>query len=197
MNRNNITHRLSQLLIWEELYEPAYRKYWAAEVTLDYNSGCTKRVDFMKFIPDSQTPGGIERGAFHFYEVKSSVEDFFSKAHHTFEGDYGWYVMPESVYKNERVKTELDKANSFDRGVMHINKVGILVANEKLTRLNTIRRAKKRPRERGANELLFMMLRSAGRDRSKYMGFDKDGLFKWISYRHNLERGVTNELQSQ
>ena len=45
------------------------------------------------------------KGDFYCYEVKSSVEDFYSKNGHNFLGDYNYYVMPEEVY--EQIKKEI------------------------------------------------------------------------------------------
>lgn len=40
------------------------------------------------------------------YEIKSSMEDFKSKAAKTFIGDYNYYVMPSDLY--EKIKNELE-----------------------------------------------------------------------------------------
>lgn len=55
------------------------RIYWSREVTFDYRTKNAKRVDYMRFKPVNNTVGGIEKGDFYCYEVKSSVADFHSK----------------------------------------------------------------------------------------------------------------------
>ena len=66
------------------------RIYWAKEVTFDYYYATSHsiRVDYMRFKPINNTVGGIEKGDFFCYEVKSSVEDFHSKNGHNFIGDF-------------------------------------------------------------------------------------------------------------
>lgn len=87
-------------LLTEKLINPHNdpRIYWAKEVTFDYSSSHAIRVDYMKFKPVNNTVGGIEKGDFYCYEVKSSVEDFHSKNGHNFIGDFNYYIMPEEVY---------------------------------------------------------------------------------------------------
>lgn len=48
------------------------RIYWAREVTFDYATTHTVRVDYMRFKPVNNTVSGIEKGDFYCYEVKSS-----------------------------------------------------------------------------------------------------------------------------
>ena len=96
--RKEMTRSLS--LLTEKLINPHNdpRIYWAKEVTFDYSSSHAIRVDYMKFKPVNNTVGGIEKGDFYCYEVKSSVEDFHSKNGHNFIGDFNYYIMPEEVY---------------------------------------------------------------------------------------------------
>lgn len=98
MKRGEITKALSEMT--EKLINPYNdpRIYWAREVTFDYSSSHAIRVDYMKFKPVNNTVGGIEKGDFYCYEVKSSVEDFHSKNGHNFIGDFNYYIMPEEVY---------------------------------------------------------------------------------------------------
>lgn len=74
------------------------RIYWSREVTFDYRTKNAKRVDYMRFKPVNNTVGGIEKGDFYCYEVKSSVADFHSKNGHNFIGDWNYYVMPKEVF---------------------------------------------------------------------------------------------------
>ena len=132
------------------------RVYWAREVTFDYATSSAVRVDFMKFKPVNNTVSGIEKGDFYCYEVKSSVEDFYSKNGHNFLGDFNYYVMPEAVY--EKVKAEIPY------------KVGVYVPEKMNYRgawydLKSVKKAKRADRERPVSEMLLMMFRSAARER--------------------------------
>lgn len=133
------------------------RIYWAKEVTFDYATSNAVRVDYMKFKPVNNTVSGIEKGDFYCYEVKSSVEDFYSKNGHNFIGDFNYYVMPEDVY--EKVKDEIPY------------KVGVLVPEKKNYRgewydLKSVKKSARKDRERPVSEMLLMMFRSAARERN-------------------------------
>lgn len=79
MKRPEITKQLSELL--EKHIDPHNdpRVYWAKEVTFDYATSNTVRVDYMLFKPVNNSVSGIEKGDFSCYEIKSSVDDFHSK----------------------------------------------------------------------------------------------------------------------
>jgi len=131
------------------------RIYWAREVTFDYATNNAVRVDYMKFNPVNNTVSGIEKGDFYCYEVKSSVEDFHSKNGHNFLGDYNYYVMPEEVF--EKVKNEIPYY------------VGVFVPDSMHYRgewynLKSVKKAKRKNRERPVSEMLLMMFRSANRE---------------------------------
>lgn len=131
------------------------RIYWAREVTFDYTTDHPVRVDFMRFKPVNNTVSGIEKGDFYCYEVKSSVEDFHSKNGHNFLGDYNYYVMPEGVF--EKVKNEIPYY------------VGVFVPDSMHYRgewynLKSVKKAKRKNRERPVSEMLLMMFRSANRE---------------------------------
>lgn len=131
------------------------RIYWAREVTFDYMTDHPVRVDFMRFKPVNNTVSGIEKGDFYCYEVKSSVEDFHSKNGHNFLGDYNYYVMPEGVF--EKVKNEIPYY------------VGVFVPDSMHYRgewynLKSVKKAKRKNRERPVSEMLLMMFRSANRE---------------------------------
>ncbi len=132
------------------------RIYWAKEVTFDYATENAVRVDFMKFKPVNNTVSGIEKGDFYCYEVKSSVEDFHSKNGHNFLGDFNYYVMPEEVFAS----------------VSHVIPygVGIYVPDGMNRRgewydLKSVKKAKRKDREKPMSEMLLMMFRSAARER--------------------------------
>ncbi len=131
------------------------RIYWAREVTFDYATTHAVRVDFMKFKPVNNTVGGIEKGDFYCYEVKSSVEDFRSKNGHNFIGDFNYYVMPEDVF--EKVKDEIPwNVGVFVPDGLHYSK--------EWYDLKSVKKARRQNRERPVSEMLLMMFRSAKRE---------------------------------
>lgn len=128
------------------------RIYTAKEVTFDYATGHTVRVDYMRFLPKNNSADGIEQGAFYCYEVKSSVEDFHSPNGHNFIGDYNYYVMPEEVFK--QVKEEIQgKYGGY---------VGVYVPE--WNGLACVKKARKKERTRSTAEMLLMMFRSSNRE---------------------------------
>ena len=132
------------------------RIYWAREVTFDYATSHAVRVDYMKFKPVNNTVSGIEKGDFYCYEVKSSIEDFHSKNGHNFIGDYNYYVMPEDVY--EKIKNEIPYyVGAFVPSGMHYR--------GEWRELKSVKKAKRKDRERPVSEMLLMMFRSCARER--------------------------------
>lgn len=131
------------------------RIYWAKEVTFDNGTSTMCRVDFMKFKPVNNTVSGIEKGNFYCYEVKSSVEDFRSKNGHNFIGDYNYYVMPEEVF--EKVKNEIPyNVGVFVPDGLHYRK--------EWYDLKSVKKARRKDREKPVAEMLLMMFRSAARE---------------------------------
>lgn len=151
MSRKEITKRLSELT--ENYINPRRdpRIYWAREVTFDYGTLNQIRVDYMVFEPKNNSVSGIEKGDFYCYEIKSSVADFESKHGHNFIGDYNYYVMPLDVF--EKVKDKIPFS------------VGVLAPSDLTGYLKSIKKAKRVDRKRPMFEMLFMMFRSANRDR--------------------------------
>ena len=149
MNRKETTKHLSIMV--EKLINPNNdpRIYWAKEVTFDYSTTDTIRVDYMKFIPVNNSVSGIEKGDFYCYEIKSSVEDFRSKNGHNFVGDYNYYIMEYDVYL--KVKNEIPY------------NVGVYCPNS--GKLRSVKRACRKDRQRPVTEMLLMMFRSAARDK--------------------------------
>ena len=149
--RADITRMLSEMT--EKLIAPFgdTRIYWAREVTFDYNTNNSIRVDYMKFKPVNNTVGGIEKGDFLCFEVKSSVEDFRSLNGHNFIGDFNYYVMPKEVY--DKVRWDIP----YGVGVYCPDGIG----------LSSVRKAKRMDRKRPVSEMLLMMFRSAARDRKR------------------------------
>ena len=156
-SRPDITKALTHSL--EQHINPKHdtRIYTAREVTFDYASGHSIRVDFMRFKPLNNSVSGIEKGDFYCYEIKSSVEDFRSKNGHNFIGDYNYYVMPEDVY--EKISREIPWG------------VGVFVSSTKehdgSLDLRQFKNARRRDREKSLAEMLLMMFRSAARDNQK------------------------------
>ncbi len=151
MTRGEITKDLSGMV--EKLINPYHdpRIYWAREVTFDYSSDHAVRVDYMRFKPVNNTVGGIEKGDFYCYEVKSSIADFHSKNGHNFIGDFNYYIMPEEVYV--AVSLEIP--------------FGVGVYCPQGRELKSIKKARRSNRDRPVSEMLLMMFRSATRDRDK------------------------------
>lgn len=90
--------------------------------------------------------------------MKSSVEDFRSKNGHNFLGDYNYYVMPEEVYA--KVSNEIPY------------EIGVYVPEKKNYRgewydLKSVKKARRKDRDRPVSEMLLMMFRSASRERGK------------------------------
>lgn len=152
MGRPDTTRNLSELL--EKHIDPNNdpRVYWASEVTFDYATDHSVRVDYMRFKPVNNTVSGIEKGDFYCYEIKSSVEDFHSPNGHNFLGDFNYYVMDKDVYAI--VKSEIPY------------EVGVLIPKQQhcWVDLVHIKNAKRKDRSRPTVEILLMMYRSARRE---------------------------------
>ncbi len=149
MNRKEITALLSELLEEHINKHNDPRIYLAKEVTFDYATSKTIRVDYMRFKPTNNSVSGIEKGDFYCYEIKSSVADFKSKNGHNLIGDLNYYVMPEEVYN------EVEKLINY--------KVGVIVMNER-EEIYVKKNAKRQDRTKATSEMLLMMFRSAMRD---------------------------------
>lgn len=155
MKRPEITKQLSELL--EKHIDPHNdpRVYWAKEVTFDYATSNTVRVDYMLFKPINNSVSGIEKGDFSCYEIKSSVDDFHSKNGHNFIGDKNYYVMPESVFEN--VKNEIP----YFVGALCPRQV---FSGSSTYQLVVVKNAKKHDRTKSVSEMLLMMWRSSRRE---------------------------------
>ena len=153
VGRKEITKRLS--LMTEKYINPHNdpRIYWAREVTFDYATTHSVRVDYMRFKPLNNTVGGIEKGDFYCFEVKSCVDDFKSKNGHNLIGDFNYYVMPFSVYD------EVKDLIPYNVGVLteETDRIGQHY-------LTCTKKARRKDRERPVSEMLLMMFRSARRD---------------------------------
>ena len=97
MNRKEITKFLTNLLIRDRLSD---RKYYATEVTLDYGTNHTTRIDLLEFVPRGVTCiSDIEKGIFRTYEVKSCMADIYSGNGLNFFTEENFIVCPMEVYK--------------------------------------------------------------------------------------------------
>lgn len=148
MNRKETTadllRRLEILLNCDDV-----RTYSAREVTFDYATNHSVRVDFMLYRSLNNSVSGIEKGDFYCYEIKSSAEDFKSPNGHNYLGDYNYYVMPRSVYD------KISSALPYFVGVYVDDDDDSLVA---------VRKARRKDRSRPTSEMLLMMFRSSRRD---------------------------------
>lgn len=50
------------------------RIYWAREVTFDYATNNSVRVDYIRFKPENNTVSGIEKGDFYCYECGRALK---------------------------------------------------------------------------------------------------------------------------
>jgi len=154
MSRPEITKMLGDCL--EKHIDPHNdaRIYWAKEITFDYATNHSVRVDYMRFSPVNNSVSGIEKGDFYCYEIKSSVEDFNSKNGHNFIGDFNYYVMPAEVYEAVKEKIPFN--------------VGVMVPSEaEWKSLESVKKARRCDRTRPVSEMLLMMWRSTRREIAK------------------------------
>ena len=148
MGRKETTIYLTELLEKHINPHKDTRIYSAREVTFDYSSLHPIRVDYMVFKPADQTTGGIEKGNFYCYEIKSCQADFTSGHGLNFIGDFNYLVVPQGLYK------EIEQSVSYYVGVYE----------EKDGELVCVKKAKQRNRGRSASEMLLMMFRSSNRE---------------------------------
>lgn len=151
--RKEITDMLSKALEYHLNPKKDPRIYISKEVTFDYATSHSIRVDYMKFKPLNTSPSGIEKGDFYCYEIKSCREDFKSKNGHNFIGDFNYYVIPAELYN------ELSSELPYGIGVYTYNEESSM--RDKLT---NARKAKRKNRNRSVSEMLLMMYRSNQRD---------------------------------
>lgn len=97
MDRKETTRLLTEVLVRERLTD---RKYYAKEVTLDYGSIHSKRVDVMQFIPKGVVHASdMEKGIFVCYEVKSCPGDVYSGNGLRFYGEKNYIVTTMQCWK--------------------------------------------------------------------------------------------------
>lgn len=179
MERKEITKFLGELLIAQRF--SGMGKYWASEVSIDPWSVGGKRVDFMQFVPQSQTSiSSIEKGIFICYEVKSCIEDVYSGNGLNFFGEKNYIVTTMQCYKKltDDMRTgkfikhmdEFFPESSTHFGI--IVPVPVLtdwedeflepseITREKKWELKAVKNCYPGERRRSITELLFCMLRS-------------------------------------
>ena len=163
-NRKEITKDLSERL--ERYINPKgdTRIYYAKEVTFDYGTIHSVRVDYMQFEPVSTySPGGLEKGKFKAYEIKSCMEDFKSGHGLNFIADYNYLVMPKDLY--EQLKSQ---------SILKYYNVGVLIPKEDT--LWCVKKPKETVRKYSFAEMLFCMFRSANRENIKRTFSSKEPL---------------------
>ena len=118
MSRIFCTEFLSKLLEKEKFI--GLGEYYAKEVTFDYGTDHTIRVDYIQFKPLNQISiDGLEKGEFICYEIKSCVEDFNSGNGLNFIGEKNYLVTDITTYIKLMNKGQLNKLPLY---------IGILVA---------------------------------------------------------------------
>lgn len=97
IDRKETTKLLTAILIADKLTD---RKYYAKEVTLDYGTNHSKRIDVMQFTPKGVLHSSdIEKGTFTSYEIKSCIEDIYSGNGLNFFGEKNYIVTTMETYK--------------------------------------------------------------------------------------------------
>lgn len=98
MNRTETTKFLTDILVTDRLSD---RKYFAKEVSVDYGTDHTKRVDVMQFVPEGVIhASSIEKGVFICYEIKSCKADIYSGNGLNFLGEKNYIVTTMKTYKD-------------------------------------------------------------------------------------------------
>ena len=157
MTRSETTEFLSSLV---PAIDP--QAYWANEVTIHRTRVEYCRVDFMSFRPESQTAGGIERGRFACYEVKSCLEDYRSGHGLNWYGDFNFVVCLPALIEHvavtgwEGIYIPVPDGRTVEEEVQ----TPTPITERASWRLHMVMKAPRKPREKSAAELLFYMLRS-------------------------------------
>lgn len=184
MNRKDITKLLINTLISTRLSD---RKYYAKEVTLDYGTNHSKRIDVVQFEPSGVTyAGDIEKGTFTCYEIKSCKEDVYSGNGLRFYGERNYIVTTMDCYKD--LQEDLRDGNfwkylkeNYPESSTHIgimvlvpDSIDVKNSDDMFTefenptsldkdirwKLAIINQCRPGPRVRSTTELLFCMLRA-------------------------------------
>lgn len=114
-------------------------------------------------------------GEFRCYEIKTSVQDFYSKARLSFVGDFNYYVIPEELYLKlkERASREYkDRDNSeyfkdvYDERIKNSG-IGLVTVSERGYLTTKIKPKRKYPDMSDKTNLLQCMVRSLNRQVTK------------------------------
>lgn len=89
------------------------------------------------------------------YEIKISKSDFYSKAKHTFVGQYNYFVMPKELY--EEVKNDIP------------NEIGVFIPDGRISELYSIKKAKKKKMGTTTDVLIYSLIKSLSREHDKVM----------------------------
>ena len=107
------------------------------------------------------------------YEIKTSVEDFHSKAAHTFCGHYNYFVMTKDVY--EKIKNEIP------------THIGVYIKSGK--QVISVKKAKKQELTIDEKMLKDSFIRSVFREAEKYYNLDDEdriaSLKRQLNYQKN------------
>ena len=111
MTRKETTELLTEVLIRDRLTD---RKYYAREVTLDYGTIHSKRVDVMQFIPKGVIHASdMEKGIFVCYEIKSCIADVYSGNGLGFYGEKNFIVITMETWKKLSVDYNDGKLSQY------------------------------------------------------------------------------------
>ncbi len=185
MNRKETTKLLTDILINDKLSD---RKYYAREVTLDYGTDHTKRIDVVQFCPQGVIfASDIEKGSFICYEIKSCREDVYSGNGLNFFGEKNYIVTTMKNYKDlqedlrdgtlqKYVKENYPESSSYYGFMVAVPSYVDLRSTDSTYaefenptefggkawdwKLQTIYPCHEGPRTRSTTEMLFCMLRS-------------------------------------
>ena len=160
MTKTKMTRRIERTL-WRKMVAEKKSTYGAFEVTVGYVGQKVRGYDRADFV--TMDTNGIVRA----YEIKTSVEDFYSDAELSWCGDYNYFALTQQVYDEVKDSRPLSWTNVG---------VYVLVPSEKLgDNLVCVKSAKKNTRSLGQRaEVMESMLKAASRDAGK--------LFKQDSY---------------
>lgn len=167
--RKSITDRLN-FLMYNQICKKAI--YFASEVTLRDGLVDYGRVDYVVF---------DQLKTWRFYEVKSSIEDFKSKAKWTFMGNYNYFIMPVDVY--EKVKADIP------------SNVGVYVANKDYTKLKNVKKSKYKELPIAERIYFNRFIVSLSRDANKYYTLKNDDTATIIRRNKNEINRLGRELK--
>lgn len=177
MKRSETTAFLYHVLIKKLLDE---KRYYSTEVTIDFNTNHSKRIDILEFTPKGTTyASDIEKGIFTVYEIKSCIEDVFSGNGLNFIGEKNYIVCTiDTCKKCMEKEAELKEHICKVMGVDVCPNFGYIVPTNIFCTTKeewecpsamdnyrnfdtwTVKNCKENRRTRSMTELLFCMLRS-------------------------------------